>query len=477
MTARDFPSPVPSERDRREVAELLGRAPNGAFQVVVRHRDGGPLVIANAPFLDDGTPMPTSYWLVGEPERTWVGQLESTGAVDRVEAELDVGVIEAMHRRYAAERDAKIPADHAGPRPFGGVGGTRVGVKCLHAHLAWHLAGGDDPVGRWVMARLADQGKVPDAQDATPVAAVDCGTNSTRLLISARGSNGGIDTLTREMQITRLGQGVDKTGSLAPEAIERTAAALRDYRVLMERAGVRRVRATATSAARDATNADAFFDAAYSALGHRPELISGLEEGALSFAGATASLDPAIGPFLVVDIGGGSTEMVAGSRSEAGVPSITGVESLSLGCVRLTERYQLHDRPTADALEGASIEARELVEGALDRISGARQARTLVGLAGTVSALASIDLTLDTYDRDRVHHHQVSAQAVEDITRRLSAMSVQERRAVPGVEAQRADVLVGGLIVARAVVNAMADMSMMVSESDILDGLVASLLD
>jgi uncharacterized protein len=140
--------------DREAVEELLGRPPRGAFDVVVRHADGSPLVIRNAPLLDDGTPMPTRYWLVGEPERAQVGRLESEGGVDRAEAEVDPGELAAAHERYRIERDAALPPDHTGPVPFGGVAGTRRGVKCLHAHYAWFLAGGDDPVGRWVHDQL-----------------------------------------------------------------------------------------------------------------------------------------------------------------------------------------------------------------------------------------------------------------------------------------------------------------------------------
>jgi hypothetical protein len=140
--------------DRREVERLLGRPPQGCFEVVRRRPDGSPLVIRNAPLLDDGTPMPTRYWLVGEPERTRVSRLESAGGVAQAEAEVDPGAVAAAHARYAAERDAALPPGHRGPRPSGGVGGTRTGVKCLHAHFAWHLAGGDDPVGRWVEDRL-----------------------------------------------------------------------------------------------------------------------------------------------------------------------------------------------------------------------------------------------------------------------------------------------------------------------------------
>ncbi len=146
---------APSPADREAVADLLGRSPQGAFEVVVRNADGAPVVIRNAPLLDDGTPMPTRYWLVGADERIAVGRLEAAQGVHRAETGVDAGAIADAHRRYAAERDAALPEDHDGPRPFGGVGGTRQGVKCLHAHYAWHLAGGDDPVGRWVADRLA----------------------------------------------------------------------------------------------------------------------------------------------------------------------------------------------------------------------------------------------------------------------------------------------------------------------------------
>jgi uncharacterized protein len=142
--------------DRAAVEELLGRPPMGAFDVVVRAEGDRPVVIRNAPLLDDGTPMPTRYWLVGGPERDAVSRLEAAGGVRRAEVEVGADELEAAHQRYAAERDAALPAGHAGPAPSGGVGGTRQGVKCLHAHYAWYLAGGDDPVGRWVAAALED---------------------------------------------------------------------------------------------------------------------------------------------------------------------------------------------------------------------------------------------------------------------------------------------------------------------------------
>jgi hypothetical protein len=143
-----------SQGDQDEVAALLGRPPQGAFEVVVRDANGAPVVILNAPFLDDGTPMPTRYWLVGRAEREMVSRLESTGGVRAAEAAVDGAELEAAHELYLAEREAAMPSGHLGPKPSGGVGGTRRGVKCLHAHLAWYLAGGADPVGRWTCEKL-----------------------------------------------------------------------------------------------------------------------------------------------------------------------------------------------------------------------------------------------------------------------------------------------------------------------------------
>ena len=144
--------------DHARVCELLGREPRGRYAVVVRNPAGDPVVLRNAPLLDDGTPMPTRFWLVDPEEIRRIGRIESRGGVDRAEAEVDAAELEAAHARYADERDADIPIDHDGPRPTGGVGGTRIGVKCLHAHWAWHLAGGDDPVGRWIERQLAHGG-------------------------------------------------------------------------------------------------------------------------------------------------------------------------------------------------------------------------------------------------------------------------------------------------------------------------------
>ena len=146
-----------TSNDHAAVAALLGREPRSGFEVVVRHADASPVVIRNPPILDDGTPMATRYWLVGEPERRLVSELEADGGVRAAQAAVDPVALADAHDRYRRERDEAVPADATGPKPFGGVGGTRAGVKCLHAHYAWHLAGGDDPVGRWVAERLGER--------------------------------------------------------------------------------------------------------------------------------------------------------------------------------------------------------------------------------------------------------------------------------------------------------------------------------
>ena len=298
----------------------------------------------------------------------------------------------------------------------------------------------------------------------TVLAAIDCGTNSTRLLVAGDGG-----TLERLMRITRLGQGVDATGRLADEAIDRTVAVLREYRAVMDRHGVERVRMTATSAARDASNRDRFFEAATEAVGVTPELLGGEEEGRLSFRGATAELDPADGPFLVVDIGGGSTEFAFGT----GEPE--GVLSADIGCVRLTEKFLHSDPPAAEELS----QAFDIVRGHLDdvarEIPSVVEAKRFVGLAGTITTMAAVEIGLPVYDRDRVHHFVLTRAAAEDVFRTLATEPRRLRVHNPGLEEARADVIVGGAVILVGIMRYFELDECLVSESDILDGLVASL--
>ena len=302
-----------------------------------------------------------------------------------------------------------------------------------------------------------------------PVAAIDCGTNSTRLLVADAAG----EPVERLMRITRLGHDVDRGRALSPEGISRTLDVLRSYRAVMDRHGTTAVRITATSAARDAANREDFFAAAEAIVGARPELLDGDEEGRLSFAGATAELDGTGAPYLVVDIGGGSTELAVGPGPD-GTP--IAVCSLDVGCVRLTERFLLADPPTAAELDAATGFVRDLLTDAVARRPALGQAATLVGLAGTVAALASMDQGLDTYDRSRLHHRTLTRSSVESMLAILRAEPAAARRDRPGVEPARADVIVGGAIVLAEVMATLDFATCLTSEADILDGLAQSLL-
>jgi len=300
---------------------------------------------------------------------------------------------------------------------------------------------------------------------SAPVAAIDCGTNSVRLLVSEDGRT----TLERLMRITRLGQGVGATGRLDPDAIERTLGVLAEYRGVIDRFGAERIRMTATSAARDSANRDDFFGPASELVGVQAELLSGDEEAHLSFLGATAELDAARSPFLVFDIGGGSSEFSYGS---------TGVEasiSTDMGCVRMTEAWLHHDPPTATELS----QCLSVVDLHLDDVERAipdlADTRTFVGLAGTVSTAAAVEIGLPSYDRDRIHHFVLTRDAAEDVFRTLATERLADRIHNPGLEPERADVIVGGMCVLVATMRHFDIAELLVSESDILDGLVMSI--
>ena len=302
------------------------------------------------------------------------------------------------------------------------------------------------------------------------VAAIDCGTHSTRVLV-ARLSADGYEPVARHTTITKLGEGVDTSGRLSDAAVGRVAACLVDYRELLDRHGVGEVRMVATSAARDAANRDDFFDVAEAAIGVRPELLSGIEEGRLSFVGATAELAPDRGPFLVIDIGGGSTEFAYGSDA------CEGAVSADMGCVRLTEQHIEHDPPLPEELVSALSIVELHLHDVVAAVPQAPSAATLVGLAGTVSAVAAVEQGLHQYDPDRIHHFVLTKDAVEDVFRTLATETHDERLENPGLERDRADVIVAGLCILVKTMRQFDFTDCLVSETDILDGLVLSLAD
>lgn len=272
------------------------------------------------------------------------------------------------------------------------------------------------------------------------------------------------------MRITGLGRGVDDHRRLAGDAVERTLDVLRGYRTRLEGAGVASVRAVATSAVRDAVNRDEFLAAAGAALGWPVEVVSGEEEAVASFWGATAGLDPSMAPFLVVDIGGGSTEVVVGASV------VEEAMSLDIGCVRITERFLHHDPPEPDELFAALSYVATHLDDVLRCMPAAVEATTLVGLAGTVSTTAAVEIGLERYDRERLHGFVLTKDAVEDVFRTLATEAADDRRHNPGLEPGRVDTIVGGLCVLVSVLRRLGFDRLVVSESDILDGLVADLL-
>jgi exopolyphosphatase/guanosine-5'-triphosphate,3'-diphosphate pyrophosphatase len=452
--------------DLRIVAEQLGRAPTVPFTVVARCPGSHPLVIRNASVDERGEPFPTTFWLTCPEAVRAISRLEAEGWISRLNERLeaDPGFAEAVaqaHAEYARERARDDPSAER----QGGVGGTRKGLKCLHAHYANHLAGGDDVVGAWVA------GTVEPIHDERPgrVAAVDQGTNSTRLLVAEPDEAGGFEDLARDMVITRLGQGVDETGRLAPEALQRTLLVLARYVRRARALHVGRIRVAATAAVRDAANATGFERPVRELAGSPLEIVSGEEEARLSFLGATRGLD-APPPFLVLDIGGGSTEFVLGSeRPSAAI-------STQMGSVRLTERFVRSDPPESTELDHMRAAIGELLND-VERAIPVRDAHTFVAVAGTSTTVQAVALGLDFYDPERIHRTRLARIDAARVSLRLAAMTTAERAALPVMAPGRADVIVAGSVILVEVMERFGFDEAVVSETDILDGLVLEMLE
>ncbi|MEX2973175.1 exopolyphosphatase [Streptomyces sp. C184] len=309
------------------------------------------------------------------------------------------------------------------------------------------------------------------------VAAIDCGTNSIRLLVAdADPATGELKDLDRRMQIVRLGQGVDRTGRLAPEALERTFAACREYAAVIKGLGAEEVRFVATSASRDAENREDFVRGVVDILGVEPEVITGDQEAEFSYTGATKELTGRTDlaqPFLVVDIGGGSTEFVLGDGS------VRAARSVDVGCVRMTERHLVHEGAISDPPTDGQIAAIKAdVAAALDRAEETvplREAATLVGLAGSVTTVAAIALGLKSYDSEAIHHSRLSLAQVREITGRLLSSTHAERAAIPVMHPGRVDVIAAGALVLLSIMERTGAGEVVVSEHDILDGIAWSI--
>jgi exopolyphosphatase / guanosine-5'-triphosphate,3'-diphosphate pyrophosphatase len=456
------------------VREQIGREPTTPFTVVARCTGGHPLVIRNAPRDASGAPFPTTYWLTCPDAGKAVSRLEADGAIARFNERerTDPAFAESLlaaHRSYAEERARDLPE----AIEDGGVGGTRRGVKCLHAHYAFHLAGGDDPIGAWVAERVE-----PVHADERPgrVAAIDQGTNSIRLLVVEPSSRDGGDPaeLSRDMVITRLGQGVDRTGRIDPEALRRTVDMLARFARRARALHAERIRVAATSAVRDAENREEFAAAVRDVTGAELEVITGEREAGLSFLGGTHGLDPetAPRPYLVLDIGGGSTELVIGGSSGRAEHAI----STQMGSVRLTERFIHHDPPLPEELARLADAVEETLRDADARVP-TRDARTLVAVAGTATTLQAIALGLDRYDPEAIHRTWLELEVAERVMADLVRMSTPERAALPVMAPGRGDVIVAGAVILTTVMRRSGFERALVGETDILDGLAYELLD
>ena len=465
-----------NDADIARVGELLGRIPQGQFEIVVRTKSGDPVVLRNAPFLDDGTPMPTRYWLLGEHETVIVGRLEASGGVNQAEADIGPTALEETHNRYAAERDAAIDPTHTGPRPFGGVGGTRIGVKCLHAHFGWWLAVGDDPVGQWVADKLGisrDDYVVvnsvrPRPVFTSPVAAIDIGTNSTNLLIVDPQGN----EIVREVSVTRLGKGVAASGVLDDGAIAATVQQLAIYASLLKQHNVEIFRVTATEACRRASNASTFLDQAETVLGKRPEIISGVLEGQLAFRGALSKLEQHKGTTIVVDIGGGSTEVMIGQGN-----SLQHTSSFPVGAVVLTETELHRDPPRPEELTNAIGLVTDFMDDLVREQPHVLDATRVVGVAGTIVTIAAVELGIARFDPVALHGMTLTREAAEDVFRTLATESLTDRKSNPGLPAERADVIVGGCCALVGIMRRLRLPSITVSVHNLLDGVVQHILD
>lgn len=300
------------------------------------------------------------------------------------------------------------------------------------------------------------------------VAAIDCGTNSIRLLI-ADISAGSFREIDRRMEIVRLGQGVDQNKSFHPDAIERTLAAVSDFAIEISRRGVSKVRFCATSATRDASNRAIFIEGVKSILGVEPEVISGEEEARLSFLGATQELHDSGSPFLVVDIGGGSTEFVFGARG------VEAAKSVNIGCVRMSERHLTSQPPSKDQVANAIIDIDRAISDAATLVP--LKAKTLVAVAGTATTVAAAAMDLETYDRYSIHLARIPAPKVHEVSARFLTMSREEIAALGYMHPGRVDVIAAGALVLDRVMVATNASEFVASESDILDGIAWSLAE
>ncbi len=452
--------------DVEAVREQLGRAPTTGFQVIVRCSAGHPLVIRNEPLDERGEPFPTTFWLTCPDAVKAVSRLEAGGEIGRLNERYDDdpgfrAAVERAHAEAAEERARLLPE----ARAWGGVGGTRRGIKCLHAHYANALAGGDDAVGAAVAAEV--EPIHADEQLGERIAVVDQGTHSCRLLVVERTAGGELIELAHDMVITALGAGVDATGALDPAAVVRNEQVLARFVRRAHALGVPTVQVTATSAVRDASNPEVYVASVLRHVDTEPRVIDGAEEARLSFLGGTYGLAGNDGPFLLLDIGGGSTEFVVGrepGRAEQRV-------STQMGSVRMTERAITTDPPEPGELDHLQRLITERLDEAEVAVPEIHTARTFVAVSGTATTFQAIALGLDRDDPDRIHRTWLGIDAAHRVLDDLCRMTTAERSAMPVMAPGRGGVIVAGGAILVGTMRRFGIERALVSETDILWGL------
>lgn len=530
-----------SDAERAIVEKQLGRYPRGMVAVGARCVCGRPLAVITRPCLEDGTPFPTTCYLTSPEAVKAVSHVEAAGLMREFNELLQMNEAvkrqyEQAHKYYLAFRHALAVAlgdseDHISEMSAGGM---PVRVKCLHALIAQTLVMGKgvNPIGDMVLDRIQDEfdpnvcrcttpwsddadaeetevvveeknasksvdcteknidcaeKNIDCAEKSVTVAAIDCGTNSIRLKIAQVSEHGMKDIVPRMLRVVRLGQGIDKTHRFADDALERVRAAAREFAQVLKEHPVDAIRFVATSATRDAENREIFEQMMVDELGVRPEVISGTEEAALSFLGATSvvSRDRLQPPYLVVDLGGGSTELVlGGDGDDLPVHKVAAAYSMNVGSVRMTERHLHTDPPAEEEIQAAIEDVDKHIDEAF-KVVPAGRVRTIIGVSGTVTTMAALTMGLKHYDHTAVDGVKIGLEQAYAVNNRFLRMARSVRRTYATIHPGRVDVVGGGAVVWSRVLERLAKAAyedhggvldtFVASEHGLLDGITLDL--
>ncbi len=516
-----------SDAEREIVKKQLGRFPRGMVAVGARCVCGRPLAVVTRPCLEDGTPFPTSCYLTSPEAVKAISHVEADGLMreynELLQSDEDVKKqYEQAHKYYLQFRHelAVTLGDSEEHISEMSAGGMPVRVKCLHALLAQTLVMGKgvNPIGDLVLERIKDEFDPSVCRCTTPwsddadaaetqvvveeksnkknadcaeksvtVAAIDCGTNSIRLKIAQVSEHGMKDIVPRMLRVVRLGQGIDETHRFADDALERVRAAAREFAQVLKEHPVDAIRFVATSATRDAENREIFEQMMVDELGVCPEVISGTEEAALSFLGATSvvSRDELQPPYLVVDLGGGSTELVLGGDGDS-LPAhkVAAAYSMNVGSVRMTERHLHTDPPTEEEIQNAIDDVDKHIDEAF-KVVPAGRVRTIIGVSGTVTTMAALAMGLQHYDHTAVDGVRIALEQAYEVNNRFLRMTRERRRTYATIHPGRVDVVGGGAVVWSRVLERLAKAAyddhggvletFVASEHGLLDGITLDL--